>query len=99
MASQYGNLGAIHLTRGELDEAERLLRKSLEIDEKLGRLEGMANQYGNLGQIHQTRGDLKQAREHWLKARELFERVGMAPQVEQVQGWLDGLDDEGAAAG
>ncbi len=38
-----------------------MLRKALEIDEKLGRLEGMANQYGNLGVIYQARGDLERS--------------------------------------
>ena len=35
--------------RGDLDGAEQMHRKSLEIDERLGRLDGMASQYGNLG--------------------------------------------------
>ena len=42
MASDYGNLGIVLQTRGDLDGAEEMHKKSLEIDEKLGRLEGMA---------------------------------------------------------
>ncbi len=34
------------LTRGALDHAEAMHRRSLAIDDKLGRLEGMANQDG-----------------------------------------------------
>ncbi|HBS28608.1 MAG TPA: hypothetical protein DEB06_03955, partial [Phycisphaerales bacterium] len=58
MANDYGNLGVVLKTRGDLDGAEAMFRKSLEINERLGRPEGMANQYGNLGVVLQTRGDL-----------------------------------------
>ncbi|MEE9212725.1 MAG: tetratricopeptide repeat protein, partial [Phycisphaeraceae bacterium] len=75
-----------------LDEAEKMHRKSLEIDEKRGRLEGMANAYSNLGVIYQTRGDPAGARELWVKARDLFAQIGMPHMVEMVQGWLDKLD-------
>jgi tetratricopeptide (TPR) repeat protein len=71
-----GNLGVIYQTRGDLDEAERWLRKALEIFEKLGRLEDMAIQYGNLGLIYRTRGDLDEA-ERWLrKELEIEEKLG-----------------------
>ena len=43
MASEYGNLGLIYQTRGELDRAEEMHKKSLAIEEKLGNEEGMAN--------------------------------------------------------
>ncbi|MCP4594138.1 MAG: tetratricopeptide repeat protein, partial [bacterium] len=71
-----GNLGVIHRTRGDLDRAEEMFRKSLEIEEKLGRLEGMASDYGNLGVIHRTRGDLDQAEEMHRKALEINEELG-----------------------
>jgi hypothetical protein len=35
-----------------------MYRNALEIDERLGRLEGLANQCGNLGNVLQIRGDL-----------------------------------------
>jgi hypothetical protein len=72
-----------------IGEAKRWHRKALEIDEKLGRLEGMAGEYGNLGAIHAQRGDLAGARELWTKARDLFARIGMPHWVTKVQGWID----------
>ena len=45
-AAALGNLGIIAQTRGDLDAAEDYLKRSLEIDETLGRKEGMANQLG-----------------------------------------------------
>ena len=71
-----GNLGVIYQTRGELDRAEEMLKKSLAINEKLGRQEGMASQYGNLGLIYRTRGELDRAEEMLKKSLAIFEKVG-----------------------
>ncbi len=43
MAKQYGNLGILEQTRGNLDGAEGYYKQALEINEALGRKEGMAN--------------------------------------------------------
>ncbi len=101
-AALFGNLGNVMKTRGDLDGAEAMHRKSLEIDEKLGRLEGMANDYGNLGVVMQTRGDLDGAEAMFRKALEIYEKlgrlVGMAQTygnlgtVVQIRGDLDGAE-------
>ena len=72
-----------------------MYRKGLEIDEKLGRLEGMASKYGNLGLVFRTRGDLEEARKLWTKARDLYAKIGIPHMIEEVQGWLDELPDAG----
>ena len=74
-----------------LVQVEMMHRKSLEIEEKLGRLEGMASDYGNLGLIYETRGDLKEARTLWTRARDLYEKIGMEHMVAKIQNWLDDL--------
>ena len=68
-----GNLGVIHRTRGDLDKAEELHRKSLALSEESGRKEGMAAQYGNLGNVFLLRGDLDRAEEFHLKSLKLPE--------------------------
>ncbi|MFH0981209.1 MAG: tetratricopeptide repeat protein, partial [Planctomycetota bacterium] len=50
--------------------------KALEINGKLGRLDGMAIQYGNLGLIYRTRGDPDRAEAMYRKALEVHERLG-----------------------
>ena len=75
-AAVLGNLGLIYRKRGDLDKAEEMHRKALEINEKLGRLEGIARQYGNLGLIYQTRGDLDKAEEMYKKALEIDKKIG-----------------------
>ncbi|MCI5114003.1 MAG: tetratricopeptide repeat protein, partial [Candidatus Electrothrix sp. AX1] len=42
-AINYGNLGNVYLTRGDLDKAEEMYRKSLNISEALGLKEASAN--------------------------------------------------------
>jgi hypothetical protein len=66
-------------------------RKSLEIEEKLGRLEGMASDYSNLGTVEKRRGKFEWAREMWLKSRDLYAQLGAQHMVARVQGWLDDL--------
>ena len=99
MAIQYGNLGLIYSTRGDLDEAEAMLKRSLLLNEELGRKEGMAIQYANLGAIQDQRGDGQEAKRYWLLSLELFKQVGVRPNVELVQGWLDELQGGGRADG
>ncbi len=69
-------IGLAFKSRGDLDDAEKMHKKSLEIEKKLGRLEGMARQYGNLGLIYQTRGDLDKAEEMHKKSLEIEEKLG-----------------------
>ncbi len=70
------NLGLIYQTRGNLEMAEEMHNKSLEISEKFGWLGGMASNYGNLGLIHQIRANLDKAEEMHKRALEINERIG-----------------------
>jgi len=83
-----GNLGLIYQTRGDLDKAEQMQRKALEIDQKLGWLEGMASQYCNLGLIYQTRGDLDKAEQMVRKSLEICEKLGLLEGVSRQYGNL-----------
>ena len=77
MANQYGNLGILYQKRGELDRAEEMHKKSLAIDEKLGRQEGMASDYGNLGVFYQSRGEPDRAEEMHRKSLAIEENLGL----------------------
>ena len=74
-AVAYGNLGLIYLTWGELQKAEDMHRKSLNIDQHLGRRRGMAAAYGNLGNVYKTRGELQKAEEAHKKALEINQQL------------------------
>jgi len=76
-AAAFGNLGLIYQTRGELDQAEEMHRKSLAIERRLGRQEeGMASNYGNLGLIYRARSDFDEAERMLRKSLEISERLG-----------------------
>ena len=69
-------LGYIYYAIGELDKAEEMHNKALEIDKNLGRLEGMVVQYGNLGLIYITRGELDKAEGMLNKSLEIDKKLG-----------------------
>jgi tetratricopeptide (TPR) repeat protein len=84
-------LGNVYGTKGNLDKAEEMHKKALEINERIGPFEGMAGAYSNLGTVYKQRGDYKSAKEYWEKALELFKKIGMPHKVKEVQGWIEGL--------
>ena len=92
-AMALGNLGNLAQTRGDLAAAEGYYAQSLTLEKELGRKEGMANQYGNLGGLEHARGNMAGARAFWGQARDLFAEIGMPHMVEQLQGWIDSLDE------
>ena len=75
MANDYSNLGIVFQTRGQLNEAETMYKKALEINEKLGRLEGMANNYSNLGIVLETKGELDEAETMYKKALKIAKKA------------------------
>jgi tetratricopeptide (TPR) repeat protein len=69
-------LGFLYRFIGDLDRAEQMYRKALQIDEKLGRLEGMGIEYGNLGAVYFTSGDLERAEQMHRKSLDIEEKLG-----------------------
>ena len=65
MAADYGNLGVIHQTRGDLDRAEEMHRKSLEIDDALERIENKT--YGVCVATHRPISDARLLAKPWAK--------------------------------
>ena len=96
-AKALGNLGILAKSRGDLAAAEGYYAQALTLNQSLGRKEGMAiqYQYGNLGGLEHARGNMAGARAFWVQARDLFAEIGMPHMVEQLQGWIDSLDEYG----
>lgn len=69
-------LALLHRLLGDLEHAELFVKRSLEIEEKLGLLEGMAADYSNLGLIYRTRGDLDKAERVLMKSLKIAEKLG-----------------------
>ncbi len=95
--------GIVLRTRGDLDGAEEMYKKSLANNEKLGRLDGMAVDYGNLGYVFQIRGDLDGAEEMYKKSLAINEKLGLLDgmasdygnlgNVLRTRGDLDGAEE------
>src|SRR2546428_13024126 len=85
----YNNLSQIYKARGQLEEAERWLRKAIEIDERLGNEPALAIRYNNLSQIYKAWGQLEEA-ERWLrKAIEFIEPKGQSRVLDDLKSNLE----------
>jgi tetratricopeptide (TPR) repeat protein len=91
MATIYGKLGEIYYTRRDLDQAEDMFKKSLEVEEKLDNKGAMAAVYGYLGDIFRIRTDLDQAEEMYNKGLKLFEAIGSEHMIEIMKTMLTNL--------
>jgi len=69
-------LGLLYRTKGDLNKAEKMHIRALEIEGEGQREEGMAREYGNLGLIYQTRGELDKAEEMFIKILEIHKKLG-----------------------
>ncbi len=76
-SKDYFNLGILRLRRNrnkhDLEESEKLIKQSLEYEEKLGRLENITWCYDNLGIIYYIRRDYETAEEYLQKSKKLCE--------------------------
>ena len=62
-----------------------MYKKSLTINETLGRQEGTAIQYRNLGWIARFRKRFETARDYWSKAKDIYTKIGIPKQVESIE--------------
>jgi tetratricopeptide (TPR) repeat protein len=93
LASIYGNLGTLYVTRGDSQDAAKMYLKSLEIHQASGNKEGMAIQYGNLGLLFAACHEFQKAEEMYLLSLRIFKEM-KHPQTERLQQLLDGLKKE-----
>jgi tetratricopeptide (TPR) repeat protein len=67
--------GQIYVLRGELEQAEKMCKKVLELAENNKDKRWQAAALGNLGIIYWTRGDFNKAEEMYKKALEIAEKI------------------------
>ena len=77
-------LAYLYQFTGDLDRAEKMLRKALAIETELGRQKPIAINYRNLGVVYSEIGDLGRAEEMYRMALAIDERLG----------WQDGMAND-----
>ena len=68
MGTIYSKLAMLYQTRGELDQAESLYKKAIEVNTVWEHRERVARDYNNLGYVSWSRGDLEQAESQLIGA-------------------------------
>jgi tetratricopeptide (TPR) repeat protein len=91
VATLCGKLGEVYYTRRDLDQAEDMFKKSLEMEETPDNKGAMAKVYGYLGDIYRIRRDLDQAEGMYTKSLALFQAVGAEHMIEIVKTMLANL--------
>ncbi len=74
LAQAYSDLGSGILQKGDLEEAKKLYRRSLEIRTEIQDSLGMAKSYNALGFIHQRKYETDSAISYFLKALPIFQK-------------------------
>ncbi|MGW8325580.1 MAG: tetratricopeptide repeat protein, partial [Desulfobacterales bacterium] len=83
--------GEIYYTRRDLDQAEDMFKKSLEVEETPDNKGVLAKTYGYLGDIYRLKTDLSQAEEMYNKSLKLFEAIGSERMIGIVRTMLANL--------
>jgi Flp pilus assembly protein TadD len=69
MASDYGNLGLIYRTRGDLDTAEEMLRKALALFEQVGARPEVEKARRLIAELRPKRGKARKGRKRTRKRK------------------------------
>jgi tetratricopeptide (TPR) repeat protein len=75
-AAALGNLGIVYFWLGELDEAQRSYRMSLEVNRRIGNRHGEAIRLGNLAGVYHATGAFPEARCHYTEALVIYRELG-----------------------
>ncbi|MFS0513573.1 tetratricopeptide repeat protein [Nostoc sp. UIC 10607] len=75
LASIYHCLGMLKANKGEVDQAIALFNQSLEINERIGNVQGKAATLHNLGTIYANKGDVDEAIALYNQSLEIEERI------------------------
>ncbi|MFN6479586.1 tetratricopeptide repeat protein [Nostoc sp. DedQUE07] len=93
-ASVLHELGWIYDDLGEWDKAIALYNQSLEIDERIGNVQGKAETLHNLGYIYTDKGDVDEAIALYNQSLEIFERIGYVQGKAMALWWLGHLAEQ-----
>ena len=70
------NLGNLEARQGDIERALQLWQRSLEIDERIGDVQGKSTTMANMAGVIAQQGDVERAVELWQQSLEIKERIG-----------------------
>ena len=68
--------GVVYHSKGDLDKAERLYKRSLDIWEKIGDKKELSTVMNNLGVLFKTKGELHKALDYYENSSKLCQEIG-----------------------
>ena len=80
--------GVLQQARGDSQQAEQSLLRSIEVAREVGDRVCMANAYQALGVIFKSRGESSAATILWRDARQIFDKVGITQRVCELDNLL-----------
>jgi Tfp pilus assembly protein PilF len=91
MATSIGCLGENELGRGNLEQAEILLKDALSQMESLGMTWDIAEAHAELAQLYRQQQNNPLAQHHYTTAHQLFTQLGAKKDIERIeQEWNNG---------
>ncbi|CAG0956875.1 hypothetical protein PHYC_00514 [Phycisphaerales bacterium] len=93
------NLGLIAQFRKDLERAEQFMGRAVEIDRRLGNLEGLARDLGNSALVPEARGDLDRAESLFKEALAVAQTIPGPRGEELAAGNISNLGDIAKARG
>lgn len=85
IATTLNGIANVHYTRGEMNEAMDIYRRSLELNEKIGNEKEIALLLGNVAGVYHGLGKLDDSLEYFSKSLEIREKVGDLLGIAQTQ--------------
>jgi tetratricopeptide (TPR) repeat protein len=76
MGASLGNIGVVHVDKGDYDTALDYYGRSLAIQEELGDKRGMGYNLGNIGTVHKNKGDYNKALDYYGRSLAIQEELG-----------------------
>ncbi len=93
-ASVLHALGIIYANKGDVDEAIAFYNQSLEIEERIGNVQGKAATLHQLAGIYANKGDVDEAIALYNQALEIDERIGNVQGKAMTLWWLGHLAEQ-----
>ena len=87
-ASVLHALGILYANKGDVDEAIALYNQSLEINERIGNVQGKAATLKCIGHMSEQKGDVTKAISYYKHSLEIYQRL-KSPDAESVSASLD----------